>query len=200
MTGKIKLNAASGGGSVSFQAPSSTGDDRIITLPTTADGTVLTTTNPKAGNIIQVVSTTKTDTFTTTSHSFTDITGLSVSITPASSSSKILIFAYVTGMGTANTRAVHRLLRDSTAIAIGDTAGNRGRAFGGIYTTDTQTAETISVVHQDSPSTTSATTYKIQIANGNNTDTVYVNRASGWGDNFQHPATSSGITVMEVAG
>ena len=47
MTGKIKLNAASGGGSVSFQAPSSTGDDRIITLPTTADGTVLTTTKPK---------------------------------------------------------------------------------------------------------------------------------------------------------
>ena len=37
MTGKIKLNATSGGGSVSFQAPSSTGDDRIITLPTTAD-------------------------------------------------------------------------------------------------------------------------------------------------------------------
>ena len=57
MTGKIKLNAASGGGSVSFQAPSSTGDDRVITLPTTADGTVLTTTNPKAGNIIQVVAT-----------------------------------------------------------------------------------------------------------------------------------------------
>ena len=41
MTGKIKLNAFwSGGGSVSFQAPSSTGDDRVITLPTTADGTV----------------------------------------------------------------------------------------------------------------------------------------------------------------
>ena len=56
MTGKIKLNAASGGGSVSFQAPSSTGDDRVITLPTTADGTVLTTTNPNGqGSIIQVV-------------------------------------------------------------------------------------------------------------------------------------------------
>ena len=54
MTGKIKLNATSGGGSVSFQAPSSTGDDRIITLPTTADGTVLTTTNPKAGNIFKL--------------------------------------------------------------------------------------------------------------------------------------------------
>jgi len=152
-----------------------------------------------SGSIIQVVSTTKTDTFTTTSHSFTDITGLSVSITPASSSNKILIFAYVTGMGTSNTRAVHRLLRDSTAIAIGNAAGNRARTFGGIYTSDTETAETVSLVHQDSPSTTSATTYKLQIANGNNTETVYVNRSADFSDAFAHPATSSGITVMEVA-
>ena len=41
-----------------------------------------------SGSIIQVVSTTKTDTFSTSSSSFTDITGLSVSITPASSSNK----------------------------------------------------------------------------------------------------------------
>ena len=151
------------------------------------------------GKILQVVSTTKTDTFTTTSQSFTDITGLSVSITPASSSNKILIFAFVTGLGTSNTRAVHRLVRDSTAIAIGDAAGNRARAFGGIYTDDGETPETVSVVHQDSPSTTSATTYKLQISNGNNVDAVYVNRANTWTDLFPHPATCSSITVMEVA-
>ena len=87
MTGKIKLNAASGGGSVSFQAPSSTGDDRVITLPTTADGTVLTTTNPKAGNIIQVVQTYKTDVFSSTPGQYTwvDVTGLSASITTTGS-------------------------------------------------------------------------------------------------------------------
>ena len=43
------------------------------------------------GNILQVVSTTKTDTFSTTSTSYVDITGLSVSITPTSTSSKIFI-------------------------------------------------------------------------------------------------------------
>ena len=48
-----------------------------------------------SGSIIQVVSTTKTDTFSTSSSSFTDITGLSVSITPASSSNKILILLTV---------------------------------------------------------------------------------------------------------
>ncbi|BCV06604.1 MAG: hypothetical protein CM15mV138_310 [Caudoviricetes sp.] len=55
MTAKIKLNAASGGGSFSLQAPSSSSNNRVMTLPDTADGTILTTTNPKSKSIIQVV-------------------------------------------------------------------------------------------------------------------------------------------------
>ena len=43
MTAKIKLNAASGGGSFSIQAPSSSSNNRVITLPDIADGTLLTT-------------------------------------------------------------------------------------------------------------------------------------------------------------
>jgi len=42
MTAKIKLNAASGGGSISIQAPSSSSNNRVITLPDIADGTLLT--------------------------------------------------------------------------------------------------------------------------------------------------------------
>jgi hypothetical protein len=45
MSAKIKLNAASGGGSFSLQAPSSSANNRVMTLPDTADGTILTTTN-----------------------------------------------------------------------------------------------------------------------------------------------------------
>ena len=56
-----------------------------------------------SGGIIQVKSTTKTDTFSTTSSSYTDITGLSVSITPTRSDSKILIFVTVHGVGNAST-------------------------------------------------------------------------------------------------
>ena len=152
------------------------------------------------GKILQVVSATKTDTFSTSNQSFTDITGLSVSITPVSSSNKIFVSGFVTGLGTSNTRAVHRLVRDSTAICIGDAAGNRARAFGGIYTNeDGETPETVSFVHLDSPSTTSATTYKIQISNGNASDAVYVNRGNTSSDDFAHPRTTSSITVMEVA-
>jgi|TARA_Y100000052_G_scaffold27286_1_gene34499 hypothetical protein len=47
MSGKIKLNAASGGGSVSLQAPSSSSNTRVLTLPDSADGTVARTSDVK---------------------------------------------------------------------------------------------------------------------------------------------------------
>lgn len=156
-----------------------------------------------SGGIIQVRSVTKTDTFQTTSGSFVDITGLSVSITPQSSSSKILIQVYVTGDGrTGQSRANFRLMRGSTAIAIGDTAGSRARATFGIYRpNDDHTTESASMTHLDSPATTSAVTYKMQIVSGNGgNNTVSVNRAYNWSDSFAHAATVSSITVMEVTG
>ena len=198
MTGKIKLNATSGGGSVSFQAPSSTGDDRIITLPTTADGTVLTTTNPKAGNIIQVVSTTKTDTTsTTTSGSFTDISGMSVSITPSSTSSKILILITLGSISSsASGIAVgFRLLRDSTAVGNASSTAMRS-GFTNVYTGGgTGDEYLLSASHNflDSPSSTSALTYKIQWRNSS--ATTYLGKYPSNNDNNG----SSTITVMEVA-
>jgi|TARA_R100000329_G_C7617627_1_gene219411 hypothetical protein len=42
MSGKLKLNAASGGGSISIQAPSSSSNNRVLTLPDVADSTILT--------------------------------------------------------------------------------------------------------------------------------------------------------------
>ena len=53
MTATIKLNAASGGGSVSIQAPSSSSNNRVITLPDIADGTLLTNQSTISGTITQ---------------------------------------------------------------------------------------------------------------------------------------------------
>ena len=61
MTAKIKLNAASGGGSFSLQAPSSSSNNRVFTIPDVADGTIATTAT--AGKILQVLQAVKTDTF-----------------------------------------------------------------------------------------------------------------------------------------
>jgi hypothetical protein len=88
MTAKIKLNAASGGGSFSLQAPSSSSNARVMTLPDTADGTILTTTNPKSGNILQVVQGMKTSRSSFSGSSFLDV-GLKCNLTPSSASNKV---------------------------------------------------------------------------------------------------------------
>ena len=164
MTAKIKLNAASGGGSFSLQAPSTSSNNRVMTLPDTADGTILTTTNPKSGNIIQVVSTTKTDTFSSNSDSFTDLTGLSVTITPTSSSSKILFSATLCFGMSADGYGSGRLVRDSTPLGVASAAGNRtvcGFAMQMNLNANNK-LYTLTYQYLDSPNTTSATTYKLQ--------------------------------------
>ena len=155
-----------------------------------------------SGGIIQVKSVTKTDAFQTSSGSFVDVSGLSVTITPTSSSNKILIQVHVTGDGrSGQSRANFRLMRGSTAICIGDTAGGRARSTFAIYRpNDNHTTESASMTHLDSPATTSAVTYKLQIVSGNNSGAVSVNRAYSWSDAFAHGATASSITVMEVSG
>jgi transcriptional regulator with XRE-family HTH domain len=109
------------------------------------------------GKILQVVSTTKTDTFSTASSSFVDITGLSVSITPTSASSKILVMAHITAGVSANS-GYNLLLRDSTIILQGDAASSRPRISVAVMNTSTYEMQTTPVVFLDSPSTTSSAT------------------------------------------
>ena len=204
MTGKIKLNAASGGGSVSFQAPSSTGDDRIITLPTTADGTVLTTTNPKAGNIIQVVKNQKTDVFSsTTKDSWTDITGATVAITPSATSNKVYgIFSFAYGVDDYHAVINFKIVRSSTVVS--DVAAASGGA--GTFQSTTYGLRAMhdangggfqTLTFLDSPSSTSSITYQLQYY-GTQTATYYLNR--GENDSASYGRGASTFTAMEVAG
>ena len=158
--------------------------------------------NMYTGAVLQVVSTTKTDTFSsTTTGSWLDITGLSVSITPTLASSKIMIFGRITGMGTSGvTRLQMRLARDSTAISVGDASGSRLQVSSSeLYIADSSAILGSVITFLDSPSTTSATTYKIQIRNGNSAGTLYINRTPDDTDNVVFPRATSSITVMEIA-
>ena len=154
------------------------------------------------GGIVQVVSTTKTDTFSTTSTSFTDVTGFSVNITPKFNSSKILITGLVTFGGSDGEPYGYtfNLMRDSTAISIHDAASNRTRATlgcQGFNNGDATYGHSFNFL--DSPSTTSQVTYKIQ-ARAENPKTLYVNRgAEADGDNAITSRFVSTITVMEIA-
>jgi hypothetical protein len=85
----IKLKH-SGGNSVSLAVPTSLSNNRTITIPSTADGTMLTTTNPKSGTIIQTVTVTGEGDTASTSTSFTE-TAVTGNITPENSSSTIIV-------------------------------------------------------------------------------------------------------------
>tara|TARA_R100001079_G_C4360931_1_gene115004 strand:- start:30 stop:557 length:528 start_codon:yes stop_codon:yes gene_type:complete len=166
-------------------------------------GTILYNgTDYKSGSVIQTKSTTKTDTFDTTSTSFTDVTGLSVNITPSSSSNKILITGLVCYGGSDGEPYGYtfNLMRDSTAISIHDAASNRTRATlgtQGFNNGDATMGHSFNFL--DSPSTTSQVTYKIQ-ARAENPKTLYVNRgAEADGDAAITSRFVSTITVMEIA-
>lgn len=188
---------ASGSGVLTIAAPN-TSTDRTLTLPDNT-GTILT--SATAGTVLQVVSTTKTDTSSTTSTSMTDVSGLSVSITPSSASNKILICCYVT-VGTPNTNYAYiNLVRGSTAICIGDAAGNRprvtGMSFSGV--SNEGVVDMLPIIFLDSPNSTSSITYKIQFrcATAGN---AYINRSHRDQDLTTNDVRqASTITVMEIA-
>ena len=185
MTAKIKLNAASGGGSFSLQAPSSSANNRVITLPDIADGTLLT--NQTAGTVLQVKNMIIPGEFSTTSATYAD-NGLTLAITPSATTSKILVLInYLGAMNTdANGQKIQlKILRDSTAIFTSpsdymriDAAANPGgsvRSYAGQF-----------LSYLDSPSTTSSVTYKNQTSMNGGAGTHYLTNGSN-------------MTLLEVA-
>ena len=164
------------------------------------DGSALT--GVSGGKVLQVVSTDKTDTFSTTSTSFVDVTGLSVTITPSSTSSKILVTGAL--VCSASSHWVYaRLMRDSTQVLTpAGTLGNRTTAnFGfGTYQASNYMPATLPIHALDSPSSTSALTYKIQIECY--AGTSYVNRTGRDADHssgYDMRGVST-ITVAEIEG
>ena len=165
------------------------------------DGAV-TSAKLSAGKVLQVKSATKTDTQAFSSSTFSDITGLSVSITPSSTSSKVLVFGYAMVAWDASSAKVGiNLVRGSTNILIGDSAGSRQRLSGFTYLgTACNGTFSLPVNFLDSPSTTSSTTYKIQASSLDNAGNVYVNRSFTDTDNSTFARTASTITAMEISG
>jgi hypothetical protein len=140
------------------------------------------------GAVLQVVQGTTTTETILTSSTFTD-TNLTATITPTSATSKILVLVNQAGCGkeTGNTYLLLRLLRNSTVIS------NFERFGAGNNSTSPNGIGSCSVCFLDSPSTTSAVTYKTQLASALNTSLVFVQgRTSG-------VSSESTITLMEIA-
>ena len=154
------------------------------------------------GKVLQVVSATKTDTTSTSSSTFSDISGLSVSITPSSASSKIYVTSSIVGGARGEFSNVGvKLMRNSTAICVGTEAtGNRTNATAIIYDIDSNNTESATITFLDSPASTSATTYKIQFRSSDNSSAVYINRSYNNNDQAYNTYCASTITAIEIAG
>lgn len=149
--------------------------------------------------IVQIAQAFKNDTFSTSSTSFVDITGLSVTITPTSASNRIYVMVTAVGAPTGNTfRGVVRLMRDSTPIGNGVPASARNGAIGSVNAGNYQ-AQAMSVNYIDSPATTSAITYKLQALSQSGSSLV-INQTGADSDDPTYGRFSSMITVMEISG
>jgi hypothetical protein len=184
------LIAGNTSGTITLDAPNVAGTT-VLTLPT-ANGTVLTTGSTgqvinkaslPTGSVLQVVNATYSTQSSTSSGAFVD-TSLTATITPTSNTSKILVFVSQTGLYKAGTNSyiILRLVRGATSIV------EIEKEFLVTGSTGTSTGAT-STTYLDSPATTSATTYKTQIALGGVAGTIYWNVTS----------CTSTITLMEIA-
>jgi len=197
-------------GSITIDTPAVAGTN-TLTLPASTGtvaltGAAVTRSQLPAGSVLQVVQSVKTDTFATSPGAlWTDVSGLSASITPTSATSRILISVDMKAAGQGGTSVVRsRLLRNSTAVYVGDAAGNRPQSMGQFYIGDRPDniyyLAQIGGTFLDSPATTSSITYKMQIGADSNIIIVYVNRTQDDRNTtyFDSRCVSS-ITLMEIA-
>lgn len=158
--------------------------------------------NMPTGSALQILSSVKTDTAAWSGATWIDVTGLSVTITPSSASSKFLVFFSVClGQDQQHHQASGRLVRNGSLIFVADAASNRERCTFGSQDSGAIHGATYNYAGQflDSPATTSALTYKIQVRGEGGT--TWINRgAEADGDNAVTQRLASSITVMEIAG
>ena len=154
----------------------------------------ITTTNKLAsasmpiGSVLQVVQGTL-GTQTSSSSSTMADSGITASITPKSSSNKILVIVQLNACGkqTGNTYMRAKLVRGATDIQVIESLAGYDNSSGANW------IGSISSTYLDSPATTSSTTYKIQFASGENVASVFINGNSG---GFLPVST---ITLLEIA-
>jgi hypothetical protein len=189
--------------------------DGIITSAKIADGTITgtdinstfnltgkTVTLPSGvgGKVLQVVSTTISSALAISANtSYVDITGLSATITPSSASNKILVLHKILMSNASGGNGVITLDRNGTSIALGDSGtGTRGTISMNLANMENYRAFDFGGSFLDSPSSTSALTYKFKVICNDGASTFHFNRTARLGTS--DILGISTITLMEIAG
>jgi hypothetical protein len=147
--------------------------------------TIANTAGDTTQRVLQVVNATYGTQISTASSTYID-TGLTATITPSSTDSKILILVSHNGIGkmTSNTGANQRIVKDGSPLTSFQIASSWSGSSSHLITSS-------GIVYLDSPASTSAITYKTQFSSYSNTGTIYMNGNTG---------DLSSITLMEIAG
>jgi hypothetical protein len=188
-------------GVVAGGLPSGSVTSATIADATIASGDIASGVVPAGGKVLQVKTYTQTSEYTFSTGAWRDVTNMTVSITPASTSSKILVTVTMNGSSTANNFYGHgRVLRGTTAIGLGNSSGNAQLQAGWcISNNDAYTKGlTMSWSYLDSPSTTSSSTYKVQVWPSG--QSFVLNRIGENNSETGYGRYSSTITVMEIGG
>lgn len=177
----------------------------LIRLNNQSLANITTLPSSVGGKVLQVVQTVDTTPISTINNGvWTDLGNLSVSITPSSASSKVMIECHIGVFDHSDSTQLFSLkyVRGSTDIGIGVAASNRLRvttAVRGATSADTNGHMPVLMPKfLDSPSTTSATTYKVQYYNSNGT--WYYLRSNTDADSVGHTRSIATITATEIAG
>jgi hypothetical protein len=188
-------------GTITLDAPAVAGTT-VLTLPATT-GTVITTGNIPTGSVLQVVSTTKTDTFTTSSTTDVEITGLSATITPTSATSKILVLVNIGASGTTTSDygLYFSLYRSASLItgSVGSSPGSRKACTSASRSSSDSRFQSTSIIYYDAPASTSSLTYACYMSIESGGGTAAINRSGADTNIAAFPRTISTITVMEIA-
>ncbi len=153
------------------------------------------------GTVLQVVNTLKTDTFTSgTAETWIDVTGMSATITPKSSSSKIFVQIFV-GRHYGTNSVVWRVLRNGSLFNAGASASNRQTVHGAESNQGRDGNHTGQFVigYLDSPATTSAVTYQLQFRCESTNFTFNRNGIDSDITNSYSARSSSSVVLMEIA-
>ena len=181
-------------GTITLDAPAVAGTT-TLTLPATS-GTVITTGNIPTGSVVQVVNANLTSKVSTTSTSYID-TGLTATITPSSTSNKILVIVSLNSIGASSNITFFKILRASTVL-INNTDGGEATtytAFAAAFNGSGKGSHG-GLNYLDSPASTSALVYKVQMLSDNASSTATLNN---WNLDNNAGAVST-ITLMEIKG
>lgn len=184
-----------GSGVLSFETVDTSIADGSITAAKLASGV--------GGKIVNYESTIKTSTASTTSQSFVDISGMSVTINVSNSNHKVLVVCFVGTCAGHDAHYIALTYGNNTSILGGDAASGRESCASGGYSGGSSTGEGyygtngVTYVKLDEPATTGNVTYKLRFR-GNDGNTIYFNRNSS--DSGQYGVrTASTITAIELA-